>query len=73
MTNAIASNDTAYAVFHFRFFLGFVAAPSLKVAKQRAAAIYPGKRLEVEMSARNKNRARDRRVANVTYQAKHTV
>lgn len=73
MTNAIATNEVAYGVFHFRFFLGFVAAPSLKVAKQRAAALYPGKRLEVEMSARNKNRGRDRLVANRTHQAKHTV
>lgn len=67
------TNATAYAVFHFRFFLGFVSAPSLKVAKGRAAAAWPGKRLEVEMAASNKNRARDRLVANRTHQAKHTV
>lgn len=67
------TNATAYAVVHFRMFMGFVTAPSLKVAKQRAAAAWPGKRLEVEMAPSNKNRARDRLVANRTHQAKHTV
>ena len=67
------NNATAYAVIHFRMFMGFVTAPSLKVAKARASAAWPGKRLEVEMAPSNKNRARDRAVANRTYQAKHTV
>lgn len=67
------NNQTAYAVVHFRMFMGFVTAPSLKVAKQRAAAAWPGKRLEVEMAPSNKNRRRDRLVANRTHQAKHTV
>lgn len=68
-----ATATTGYAVFHFRFFMGFVTAPSIKVAKQRAAAAWPNKRLEVELSPANITRFGERLNANRTYQAKHTV
>ena len=69
MTNSMPS----FAVFHHRSFMGHVSAVSMKQAKQRAARLWPRKRLEVEMAQNVRPTERDRLEANRTYQAKRAI
>lgn len=65
-------NMPAFAVFHHRFFLGYVSAVSMRQAKERAAKRFPAKRLEVEVALNVPATAKDILEANNTYQAKRS-
>ena len=60
----------AYAAYHFSTFMGYVPAVSLAQAKTRAKAMWPGKKLQIEMALNVKPTAKDRLTANLTYNAK---